>query len=221
MSDTLNPVSEREQRTAAYQKLLGDRQRVLAGHFDRVLEGTGKFVWEIGCGHGHFLTAFAQKHPEELCIGIDIATERIDRALRKRNRARLPNLHFVQADAGLFLETLPIGVRFSTIFILFPDPWPKMRHWKHRLLQPRFLRKIAERSTPATRLYFRTDFQPYFAEVSASLGAETAWQEVDEPWPFEFETVFQSRAKSFSSLAARPIDPAIISSPQSILGAPN
>lgn len=152
------------------------------------------FVWEVGCGHGHFLTAYATAHPARSCIGVDIASDRIARARKKAQRARLPHLHFLRAEASLFLEALPASARIGAVFILFPDPWPKLRHHKHRVLQPEFLEKIARRAAPGCRLHFRTDFEPYFLEARSVAASAPAWVLADAPWPFEFETVFQSRA---------------------------
>jgi len=200
-------------RALRHQGIIAERRLALQIQLDQILPGPEELVLEIGCGHGHFLTAYASVHKDTLCLGIDIATERIDRALRKRQRSRLPNLHFVQAEARLFLETLPAHAQLARTFILFPDPWPKLRHQKHRLLQPDFLLALARRSSPTARLHFRTDFEPYFAEVSAALGQANGWVRVDEEWPFDFETVFQSRAKAFSSLTARPNPARLISPP--------
>jgi tRNA (guanine-N7-)-methyltransferase len=152
------------------------------------------FVWEVGCGHGHFLTAYAAAHPTRVCIGVDIASDRIARARKKAERARLRSLHFLRTEASLFLEAMPASVRITAVFVLFPDPWPKLRHHKHRVLQPEFLEDLAHRAAPRCRLHFRTDFEPYFREARAVAEAASAWQLVDAPWPFEFETVFQSRA---------------------------
>lgn len=161
------------------------------------------FVWELGAGHGHFLTAYAQAHPDKLCLGIDIIGERVERANRKRDRARLANLHFLHAEATLFLEALPPGVAFAELFVLFPDPWPKSRHHKHRIMQPAFLAAAARRATPDCRLYFRTDYGPYFDDTYSVVAAHPDWVPVEEPWPFEYETVFQQRAPSHQSLVAR------------------
>ncbi len=153
-----------------------------------------RFVWEVGCGHGHFLTAYATGNRSEVCIGVDIASDRIVRARKKAERARLPHLHFLRTEASLFLDALPPSVRISSLFILFPDPWPKLRHHKHRVLQPEFLAKVARCAAPACRLHFRTDFEPYFKEARAVAAESPSWSLVEAPWPFEFETVFQSRA---------------------------
>jgi len=195
---------ENPTRTAQYRQLIEQRRHVLQAQLAAISPETSPMVWELGCGHGHFLTAYAQSHPEELCVGVDIVGERIERANRKRNRAHLNNLHFIQADARLFLETLPAGTTFAKIFILFPDPWPKLRHHKHRIMQPSFLSRLASRVGEGARLYFRTDFGPYFEDTRRVLAPHPRWELIDEPWPFEFETVFQSRATSYDSLVARP-----------------
>ncbi len=169
-----------------------------------ILSSRTAFDWEIGCGHGHFLVDYARAHPERLCIGIDIMGERIERAQRKLIRARLPNLHFIRADARIFLEAVPAVVQISRTFVLFPDPWPKLRHHKHRVLQPEFLRALAQRVGPDSRLYFRTDHGEYFATTHALVSAHPDWKLAAEPWPFEFETVFQQKSKSYDSLTAQP-----------------
>lgn len=186
-----------------YLAVVEDRRERLGEELRRVLPGDARFLWEVGCGHGHFLTAYAAAHPSKICIGIDLVGERIERASRKQARARLPHLHFIRAEARLFLHTLPPGPQISELFILFPDPWPKSRHHKHRVLQPSFLSAAALRATPDCRLYFRTDHRPYFEEARAAVRDSREWGLVEEPWPFEFETVFQQRAERHDSLIAR------------------
>jgi len=165
-------------------------------------------VLEIGCGHGHFLTAYAAAHPEKFCVGFDIVLDRIVRAGRKRTRAELEkNLAFVRAEATEFLAALPEHARFTEIFILFPDPWPKRRHHKNRMIRPEILSALAARAlggAHATRLYFRTDHAPYFADARQTIAEHPAWQIAPPgtPWPFEFQTVFQGRAEGFQSLIA-------------------
>lgn len=158
---------------------------------------------EIGCGHGHFFTAYAQAHPDEHCLGVDILADRILRARKKAARAGLRNLAFVHTDAKLLLEALPTRVRFKRIFLLFPDPWPKRRHHKHRLMQAGFLEALAKRAGEGTMLFFRTDHEPYYQEAIATLRNSTVWRLTGEPWPFEHETVFQNRADIHHSCAAQ------------------
>lgn len=194
---------ENPSRTAEHIALITQRRSALYDILAAVIEPSAPFVWEVGCGHGHFLTAYAVAHPDQLCIGVDITKDRIDRGIRKRDRAKLRNLHFIHAEAGLFLESLPKTAAFSSIFVLFPDPWPKRRHHKNRLIQPDFLTAVAARANAKTCLYFRTDYEPYFKEAEDTIRVHPAWELVSQPWPFEQVTVFQSRAASHHSLVAR------------------
>lgn len=189
-------------RTAAYISKVAERQVALKATSATLLAGVGACVLEIGSGHGHFLTAYAASHPERTCLGLDIIAERVARANRKKNRARLANLHFLHASAEDFLASLPENVRFADVFVLFPDPWPKRRHHKNRLMQVEFLNQIAAKAGQGLRLYFRTDDVNYFAAARAVVLEHPAWQVLDAPWAFEHETVFQERAPGYQSLVA-------------------
>lgn len=189
--------------TPAHQERIKQRLTDLRQQVSAILSPSAEFVWELGCGHGHFLTAFAAAHPNQLCVGIDIMADRIERALRKRDRARLQNLFFVHADARLFLHALPASTRFSDLYILFPDPWPKSRHHKHRILQTDFLSLAATKAKSEAWLHFRTDHQPYFAEAQALLSNHSMWKIGERVWPYEYCTVFQNRAPEYHSLSAR------------------
>jgi tRNA (guanine-N7-)-methyltransferase len=177
----------------------------LQGELVKKLPTDGRpLIWEIGCGHGHYLTAYAAAHPGEFCVGVDTKRERVARAEKKCARAGLKNLWFVQAEARMFLTALSPEQRPATVFVLFPDPWPKRRHHKHRLLGEEFLRALATRVGEGARLCFRTDHGPYFREVEAVLAAHPDWRLApEEPWPFEQETVFQARATGHFSLVAQ------------------
>lgn len=158
---------------------------------------------EIGCGHGHFLTRFAEAHPERFCLGIDILSDRLERANKKRNRVGLTNVHFHKAEAAELLECLQAGIAFAEVFLLFPDPWPKKRHHKNRLVRADFLESLAARMAPGGRFYFRTDHAGYFADGREVLEQHPRWRIVpDAPWPFEEPTVFQLKAPAYQSLVA-------------------
>ncbi len=162
-----------------------------------------RITLEIGCGHGHFLTRYAEANPGEFCFGVDIIADRLERATRKRDRAGLKNLCFHKAEAVELLESLPPGIVFETVFLLFPDPWPKKRHHKNRLVRPDFMAALAARMAPGGRFYFRTDHEEYFAAGREVIAGDSRWRLVPEaPWPFEEATVFQLKAPAFQSLVA-------------------
>ncbi len=190
-------------RILEHTSRIAERREALRGALLGIIPLDSRFVWEVGSGHGHFLAAYAAMHPTERCVGVDIASDRIARALRKRERARLANLHFIHADADDFLAVIPENARFTAIFILFPDPWPKRRHNKNRVIKPGFLSAAAALAGKGTGLYFRTDHEPYFREAAAAIRDHADWQESDPAaWPFEEASVFQKRAERHFSLVA-------------------
>jgi len=182
---------------------IADRRGRLRRRLREIAPGSSCFVWEIGSGHGHFLVAYAAAHPGETCIGIDIASDRVARADRKRERAGLTNLHFLLADSDDFLAALPDQAVFSAVYLLFPDPWPKRRHHKNRVMTTEFLAAVAARAKKGAVLCFRTDHEPYFREALALVRADRAWAETDgATLPFEEATVFQKRAERHFTLVA-------------------
>ena len=189
-------------------EILENRRREVTAILETMVEAHPTITLELGCGHGHFLTAYAGVHTEEYCLGIDRQGNRITRSLRKQGHADLPNLRFVRAEVRQFLDCLPRGMRLARIFVLFPDPWPKRRHLKNRMLSPSMLEKLAQHAIPGTELFMRTDDFGYLEWVEANLSESLAWWIHPDPvWPFEWETVFQRKARSYRSLSAVIEDP--------------
>lgn len=182
---------------------VAERRAELQRTLGALLPAPRAIVWEVGCGHGHFLVRYAAEHPGKFCVGVDIILDRLARSGRKRDRAQLANCHFVRAEAREFFNALPAGITFEEIWVLFPDPWPKARHNKNRLLKADFFNAIASRAGEGARFYFRTDHEEYFREVEGTVATLPTWRrDPAAPWPLEQETVFQARAPSYHSLVA-------------------
>ncbi len=166
-----------------------------------------KLTLEIGCGHGHFLAAYTQANPEEHCVAIDIIKKRLEKTLRKTERNGSTNVSCLRASDLHFFAALPDTVRFNhRVFILFPDPWPKRKHWKNRLIQPPFLDTLARFTAPGTELCFRTDHGPYFKAAREVVAAHSEWVlQPDVAWPFEQESIFEARAAGYQSWIASRI----------------
>ena len=189
---------------AALEAQRAARIAALREYLTPLLAGHSEFTLEIGCGHGHFLAAYAAAHPEKFCIGVDLLTKRIERGNRKRDRQGLANLDFIKAEAGELLAAIPAALRLAEIFFLFPDPWPKTRHHKNRLIQTALLDRLSTLSLPGkTRLHFRTDHADYFTWSADLLRAHPDWEILpDAPWPFEQETFFSQLLPDYQSLIA-------------------
>ncbi|MCR5183226.1 MAG: tRNA (guanosine(46)-N7)-methyltransferase TrmB [Opitutales bacterium] len=189
MSDYAKALADREARICTLRK------KIAAFLPEEVIGGfsLNGITLEIGCGHGHFLAAYAAAFPQEICMGLDLITKRIERANAKKEKAALNNVNFYKADANEFLEALPPKVTLEKIFLLYLDPWPKKRHHKNRIIQEKTLTAWAERSRPGAKLYFRTDHLDFYQWALEHVNAHPQWEVVpDEKFPFERETYFQS-----------------------------
>ncbi|MGA0134724.1 MAG: tRNA (guanine(46)-N(7))-methyltransferase TrmB, partial [Opitutales bacterium] len=166
-----------------------------------------RVTFELGCGHGHWLAAYGAAHPGETCVGIDLISDRIEKALRKREKGGLANVTFLKAEATEFLDALPAGTLVGATYILYPDPWPKRKHHKNRFIQSGSLDALAARSAPGARLHFRTDDADYHAWTQAVVGAHPRWEIMTEAdWPFEQVTFFEERMKARRDVIAQRRD---------------
>lgn len=198
----MGDVSSREEHEAR----VAIRRQVLAEQLAAEFSQSGPITLEIGCGHGHYLTAYAEAHPEETCVGIDIITERVRKGEAKVNRRALENLKFMKAEALEFLDALPEGTSLHRTLLLFLDPWPKKRHWKNRILQNPLLDKLAGRTAPGGQVLFRTDHEGYFEWAVEHLAAHPDWEIDDEAeWPFEAPSFFQNLMENWQSVVARRV----------------
>jgi len=190
-----------------YERTGIDRGIALSKKCVEALTGKSEIVLEIGCGHGHFLTAYAQAHPNLFCVGIDLLSRRIRLAREKKEKRRLGNLLFIKAEGIEILEFMPDPVSLELIFLLFPDPWPKKRHHRRRLIQHDFLDKLAGRSIVGGKMFFRTDHVEYFQWTAERIAAHPEWKLGEEAaWLFEEATYFQDLMESFYSLTAIRVD---------------
>jgi tRNA (guanine-N7-)-methyltransferase len=121
---------------------------------------TGETWLEIGFGGGEHLAEQATRHPDVRIIGAEPFVNGVASALRHIDERGLKNVRLHQGDAREVLESLPDGA-LSRIFILFPDPWPKARHHKRRLIQPETVAELARVLKPGGALRFATDWADY------------------------------------------------------------
>lgn len=191
----------------AFARRVKSRRGALTEQCEALFEGVSRITLEIGCGHGHWLSAYSAANPEEHCVGVDIIAKRLKRADRKKESLELNKLLFIKAEAREFLEALPESVVLQKIFVLFPDPWPKKRHNRRRLIQDRFLHTLAERAGEGAQFFFRTDNKDYFEHGLEIVQAHARWALCEgEAWPFEHQSFFQDLLPDYQSLIARKIN---------------
>lgn len=126
---------------------------------------------EIGFGNGDNLLRLAATHPERDFLGIEVHRAGIGRLLLALEAQQLRNVRIVCHDAVEVLGAQVPAVSVQEILILFPDPWPKKRHHKRRLVQTPFVELVAQRLRPGGVLRLATDWQPYAQAALEVLGA--------------------------------------------------
>jgi tRNA (guanine-N7-)-methyltransferase len=128
-------------------------------------------VLEIGSGMGDTTAAIAQAHPDTDYLAIEVHTPGIGSLLKHLGERALTNVRVIQHDAVEVLrEMIPAG-SLAGIHIFFPDPWPKKRHHKRRILQPEFAALLASRLAPGGYVHFATDWVEYADHALAALAA--------------------------------------------------
>ncbi len=126
---------------------------------------------EVGFGNGENLVALAAAQPQRSFLGIEVHRPGIGRLLLALEERRLANVRVVGHDAVEVLGQMIAPAALQEILILFPDPWPKKRHHKRRLVQRPFAELLASRLVPGGVLRVATDWEPYALEMLETLGA--------------------------------------------------
>ena len=120
---------------------------------------------ELGSGDGSFLVEYAAQHPEHNFIGVERLLGRIRKMERKGLRSGLRNLLVVRIESSYFLEYLLSPNSATALHVYFPDPWPKRKHRRHRLINERFPSLARQALAPGGMVYLRTDDENYFEQM--------------------------------------------------------
>lgn len=144
----------------------------------------GPVELEIGCGKGGFLLARAQRRPELRLVGIEWANQFFRFAADRMARWGVTNVRIMRTDAGHFVKTHLAPESLSALHVYHPDPWPKKRHHKRRLIQPPFVEAAVRALLPGARWAVQTDHDEYFEQIQSCLRGHPALVEV----PYEDES---------------------------------
>ncbi len=152
---------------------------------------------ELGSGDSSFLAEYARQHPDRNFVGVERLLGRIRKLDRKGRRAGLTNLRGVRIESSYFLEYLLPPQSAVALHIYFPDPWPKRKHRRHRLINERFPAVARQALAPRGTVYLRTDDEDYFEQMLAVFAAEPVFQPVETPADLsalltDFEKDFQA-----------------------------
>lgn len=133
------------------------------------LEVSGPLVLEIGPGKGEFLLHLAEQEPKTTFVAVEIKRGRFNKIAKRAANRGLGNVFLVLGDARECLPRLFRPALFDRIYVLFPDPWPKRRHSKHRLLKPELLQLLRDYLKPGGAVFNATDAGFYSEEIVAAF----------------------------------------------------
>ena len=137
--------------------------------FIRIFGRRAPIVLEIGFGDGEALAATAAAHPENDYLGVEVHRPGVGALLRRLAEQNLTNVRVVVADAKEVLTARVPDGALAAVHLFFPDPWPKQRHHKRRLVQPDFAALVADKLVPGGYFHVATDWQDYAEHVAAVL----------------------------------------------------
>ena len=132
---------------------------------DELFEARQPLEIELGAGDGSFLVAWAAQYPGRNFLAVERLLGRLRKIERKVRRAVLLHVRLLRIEAGYFLEYMVPPHSVNAVHIYFPDPWPKRKHWRNRLINDAFTDVVARAFVPGGVVYLRTDDPPYFAQM--------------------------------------------------------
>jgi tRNA (guanine-N7-)-methyltransferase len=136
------------------------------------LFGNGRpVIVEIGFGNGEATWSMAEAHPEENFLGIEVHRAGVGRLMLALEQHGIGNVRIACADAVDFICNRVAPASLDGVRIYFPDPWPKKRHHKRRLIQPAFTKLLASRMKEGAILHLATDWEPYAEHMLEVLAA--------------------------------------------------
>src|SRR5437773_606236 len=164
---------------------------------------------DLGCGDGSFLCALAQRMPEKNFLGIERLLGRIRSATRKA--AKIGNVRLLRMESSYVVRYLLPSRSVETFYLLFPDPWPKRRHWRRRIVTEDFLSAISQALVENGTFRIATDQREYFEKIKEMARANSNFAIIDATVAdlpvTKFEKTFRAQGASIHWLELRKISP--------------
>jgi tRNA (guanine-N7-)-methyltransferase len=136
---------------------------------------------ELGCGDASFLVEYARRNPALNFIGVERLLGRLQKLDRKGRRAGLKNTRGVRIESAYFLHYLLPPKSTTAMHIYFPDPWPKKKHHRHRLINEAFPALACTVLETGGRIFLRTDDADYFSQMTGVFGAAKEFTAIETP----------------------------------------
>jgi tRNA (guanine-N7-)-methyltransferase len=167
--------------------------------FDAWFGREAPVVLEIGSGMGETTAQLAAAAPEMNYLAVEVYPPGLAQLMMRAEELELSNLRLLRGDAVTLLTDHIEPETLTEVRLYFPDPWPKMRHHKRRIVQPDFVSLVASRLAPGGRFHMATDWEHYAEQMLAVCSDEPGLRNVYDGWAPRPEwrpvTKFESRAR--------------------------
>ena len=163
---------------------------------------------DLGCGDGSFLCALAQRLPDKNFLGIERLSGRVQSSARKA--ASLDNVRLLQVESSYAVRYLLPAGSVETFYLLFPDPWPKRRHHRRRIVTPDFLDSVQVALEQNGVIYLATDHLDYFRNIKQTAESIPGFaiDDADVELPqSKFWLIFAKKSAPIHWLALRKVSP--------------
>jgi tRNA (guanine-N7-)-methyltransferase len=171
----------------------------------------GPIEVDLGCGDGAFLVRIATDNPDKDFLGIERLPGRVRTACRKIERAGLTNVRILRSEISYTVERLLPPISIAAFHLMFPDPWPKRRHARRRLVNERFLGSLHRVLRVNGTIHIATDEAEYFRQITRMVSRSPEFGEITDPPPApgisKFEKHFLEREVVIHRLALRKVSP--------------
>ena len=167
-----------------------------------VFGNTKPVEMELGAGDGGFILEFARLHPERNFVAVERLKGRVEKIAKRAARQELANLKALRLQSEYVLRWMTPPESLSVIHIMFPDPWPKRRHHKNRLIQSDFLASARRALQPGGVIRFTMDHEEYFAWAQEVWRGCPGWKalggwDASEDPKSDFERQFEEEGRNF------------------------
>jgi tRNA (guanine-N7-)-methyltransferase len=161
---------------------------------------------DLGCGDGRFLWEMAAHYPERDFLGVERLLGRVRKVCKKIGKLGLTNARVLRLESRYTVEWLLPRESVSRLHLLCPDPWPKLKHHRRRLIQVEFLQAVWDLLEPGGELLFKTDHPEYYKWAEEKVGEFGKFERLD--WPedaffypkTDFQLLWESQGKSLQGL---------------------
>ncbi len=150
---------------------------------------------EIGFGAGESLLAMATAHPENDYLGIEVYRPGVGRLLNALDEHGITNVRVLRDDAVEVLAKMIPSSSLDAVYLFFPDPWPKKRHHKRRLVQPAFVALIGARLRSGGVFHMATDWEDYAQQMVEVMSAASGFENVAGPGRFSERPVWRAETR--------------------------